>query len=28
VWSDSGPINSEKSTTGLNGPRYTELGIL
>jgi hypothetical protein len=28
VWSDSAPINSEKSTTELNGPHYTELGIL
>jgi hypothetical protein len=28
VWSDSAPFNSEKSTTVLNGPRCTELGIL
>jgi hypothetical protein len=26
VWSDSTPINSEKSTTKLNGPHYTEFG--
>jgi hypothetical protein len=25
VWSDSPPINSEKSTTELNGLQYTEL---
>jgi hypothetical protein len=28
VWSDSAPINSEKSMTELNDPHYTELGIL
>jgi hypothetical protein len=28
VWSYSAPINSEKSTTELNGPNYTELKIL
>jgi hypothetical protein len=28
VWSDSAQINSEKSTTELNGAHYTELGIL
>jgi hypothetical protein len=25
VWSDFAPINSEKSTTDLNGPHFTEL---
>jgi hypothetical protein len=25
VWSDSAPINSEKTTTELNGPHCTEL---
>jgi hypothetical protein len=24
VWSDSAPINSEKLTTELNGPHFTE----
>jgi hypothetical protein len=28
VWFDSALINSEKSTTELNDPHYTELGIL
>jgi hypothetical protein len=28
LWSDSAPIMSEKSTTELNGPHYTELGKL
>jgi hypothetical protein len=28
VWSDSAIINSEKSTTELNGPHYTGLGII
>jgi hypothetical protein len=26
VWSDPCPINSEKSTTELNGPHFTEFG--
>jgi hypothetical protein len=26
VWSDSAPINSEKLTTELNGPHFTEFG--
>jgi hypothetical protein len=25
VWSDAAPINSEKSTTELNGPHFTEI---
>jgi hypothetical protein len=28
VWSDSAPINFEKSTTELNGPHITEFGRL
>jgi hypothetical protein len=28
VWSDSAPINSEKSITELNGPHFTEIGRL
>jgi hypothetical protein len=28
VWSDPGPINSEKSMTELNGPHFTEFGRL
>jgi hypothetical protein len=28
VWSDTAPINSEKSTTELNGPHFTEFGRL
>jgi hypothetical protein len=28
VWTHSAPINSEKSTTELNGPHYTKLGRL
>jgi hypothetical protein len=28
VWSDSAPINSEKSMTELNGPHFTEIGRL
>jgi hypothetical protein len=28
VWSGSAPISSEKSTTELNDPHYTELGGL
>jgi hypothetical protein len=28
VWFDSAPINSEKSTTELNGPHFTEFGRL
>jgi hypothetical protein len=28
VWSDSALINSEKSTTELNGPHFTEFGKL
>jgi hypothetical protein len=28
VWSYSAPINSEKSTTELNGPHFTEFGRL
>jgi hypothetical protein len=25
VWSDTAPINAEKSMTELNGPRFTEI---
>jgi hypothetical protein len=28
VWSEYAPINSEKSTTELNGPHFTEIGTL
>jgi hypothetical protein len=28
LWSDSTPINSEKSTTELNGSHFTEFGRL
>jgi hypothetical protein len=28
VWSDSTPINSERSTTKLNGPHFTKIGRL
>jgi hypothetical protein len=28
VWSGSAPINSEKSTTELSGPHFTEIGKL